>query len=386
MKKLLLISPEYTKAYTGVGNYVRKLAAKLSETMHVDVITTAGTKEISYSENENLFIYKIIKDWGIFGIIKIMNFTKRKNYDFINIQYVPHMYGWNGVNFSLFAFYPLLWLKRQNVFTYCHEVVLPFSLKDWHRFPFAVFNRLVYIFIVLFSKKVGLSIRNWKDASARIFFWLKNKFLLIPVFSNIKMISLSEAEKQNLRRKLNINEDETILFFLGGLHFSKLIGYVLFTLSYLLEKGYKTKLICAGFQTEMVYNYLKHSLSHLKNKIIITGFVSEESLPQLLNVADIYLCPYIDGVSTRRGSAMAGFQFGLPVVTTYGENTDMQLFFEKKCLLLSKLVMEKFAQKTEQLLINPQTRKEIGNAGREFYEDNFSLAVVVDCYLNKFLS
>lgn len=385
MRKLLIISPEYSQIYAGVASYVRKLGLELSKHMEVDVLTTADAEAASYKQNENLVIHKNVKRWDIFGFIKIMNFIRRSNYDFINIQYVPHIYGWNGVNFSLFFFYFWLWFSRRNVFTYCHEVALPFSFKYWHRFPFAAFNRLVYCFIVLFSKRVGLSVKSWRDKSAKIFFWLKDKFVFMPVFSNIKLIKLAKIEKQNLKVKFNINEDETILFFMGGFNPSKLINYVLATLDYLLKKGHKIKLICAGFETENVFSFLRPGQGHLKDRIIATGLIPEETLAQLLNITDIYLCPYTDGISTRRGSAMAGLQFGLPVVSTYGVNTDMQIFANGRTALLSALDAEEFAQKIEWLLNDRGAREKLGNAAKEFYENNFNLDVVVNYYISNFL-
>ncbi len=384
MKRLLIISPEYSQIYAGVASYVRKLAFGLSKHMKVDVLTTADAEGTSLKGNENLFIYKDIKRWNIFGFIKIMNFISRGDYDFINIQYVPHIYGWNGVNFSLFLFYFWLRLMKKDVFTYCHEVALPFSFKQWYRFPFAVFNRLVYCFIVFFSRRVGLSIKSWRDKSAKIFFWLKDKFVLIPVFSNIDTIQLSEIEKQNLKCRYNISEGETIIFFMGGFNPSKLIDYVLAALDYLLKKGYKIKLICAGFETEKVFGFLRPNQHHLKDKIITTGLISGQAMAQLLNISDIYLCPYADGISTRRGSAMAGFQFGLGVVSTHGENTDIRFFLDRKIALLSTLDVGEFTQKTEQILVDKQTREKLGRAAKEFYEEHFSLNVVVDYYIHNF--
>lgn len=382
VKRLLIISPEYFRTYGGVAGYLRKLAAELSKYMKVDILTAKDSGGTFISQNENLSIYRYAEEWDIFDFFKIMNFINKNNYDFINIQYVPNMYGWNGVNFSLFLFYLWTWLKRKNIFTYCHEVALPFSFRCWYWFPFAIFNRLLYTFVVFFSKRVGLPVKYWKDRSANIFFWIRKKFILIPVFSNFKTIELPETERQKLKKRFDIKEDEKILFFLGGVHPSKLVGYVIDALDYTLKKGHRVKLVCAGFQTEMVLDFLKSDQQHLKNKIITTGIIPEKALMQLLSISDIYLCPYADGISTRRTSAMIGMQSGHSIVSTYGHNTDTKLFARKKDVLLLARSREEFLEEVEFLLNDKSEREELGRRMRQFYENNFSLDIVVDYYLN----
>ncbi len=191
-KRILIVSPEYFRATGGVASYLRILALELSKHVEIDVLTTKYTGKTFLESNKNLHIHSLIKNWDIFGFIKIMDFINERDYKLINIQYVPHMYGWNGVNFSLFLFYLWAWVKGRVVFTYCHEQAIPFSLKHWYRLPFAVFNRLVYVYIVFLSRRVGLSVKSWKDHSESIFFWMKRKFVVIPVFSNFEKIDLSK--------------------------------------------------------------------------------------------------------------------------------------------------------------------------------------------------
>lgn len=383
MKKLLIICPEYSKLHGGVAGYVRRLASELSKDMKVDIITSPAKESPHKRINENLLVYCTTGQWNILDFIKILNLIKEKNYEFINLQYAPHMYGWNGVNFSLFLFYLWCFFKKVYIVTYCHEIALPLSLKYWRWIPFSIFNRVMYIFIVFFSKKVGLSVQRWKDISSKVFFWLKEEFLFIPVYSNLKALNLSEKEKSGIRKNLNIAENEIVLFYMGGLHPSKLIYYVLDTVDYLSKRQHKLKLLCAGFETERLFAFTKYKYSYLKDKIILTGSIPEKDLAQLLSISDIYLCPYSDGISAHRTSAMAGLEAGLPVVTTYGKNTDAIFLDNNRALALVKN-KKQFLETTEKLAKDNALREQMGHKGQILYNENFDIGKIMDAYKNKF--
>ena len=58
---------------------------------------------------------------------------------------------------------------------------------------------------------------------------------------------------------------------------------------------------------------------------VAPGYLSEERLAAYLAAADILLTPFVDGVSTRRGSFMAGICEGIAIVGTSGPLTDPML-------------------------------------------------------------
>jgi glycosyltransferase involved in cell wall biosynthesis len=52
------------------------------------------------------------------------------------------------------------------------------------------------------------------------------------------------------------------------------------------------------------------------------GRLSAQNAADAIAASDLMINPFLDGISTRRGSAMAALQHGVPVLTTKGHNTE----------------------------------------------------------------
>ena len=92
--------------------------------------------------------------------------------------------------------------------------------------------------------------------------------------------------RQKVRKKLGIREDDLILFFMGWLYsFSGLKELA----DYLLgNSNLKIKLLAVGEGD--LYQYLS-SLSKKSDKIIVTGWVPFEEIPDYLSAADVCILP-----------------------------------------------------------------------------------------------
>src|SRR5262249_55940777 len=60
----------------------------------------------------------------------------------------------------------------------------------------------------------------------------------------------------------------------------------------------------------------------LRDRIVATGEIGLEDVAAHLSACDILVQPYPDGVSSRRGTVMAGIAHGVPVVTNEGALTE----------------------------------------------------------------
>jgi glycosyltransferase involved in cell wall biosynthesis len=109
-------------------------------------------------------------------------------------------------------------------------------------------------------------------------------------------------------------------------------------------------------------------------EILTPGPLPEAELARLLAAADVFLAPYSDGVSTRRGSMMAALQHGVPVVATSGRLTDRLLFDNPEAVLLNPVTdIESFALGVNRALVGHDQRR---RAARQLYSDRFDWPVV----------
>jgi glycosyltransferase involved in cell wall biosynthesis len=104
------------------------------------------------------------------------------------------------------------------------------------------------------------------------------------------------------------------------------------------------------------------------------GPLPGDEVSRRLRAMDLYLTPFVDGVSTRRGSMMAGLQHGLPIVGTAGELTDNLLRAESdRSLLLADVDDEAgFVERVVRLSGDAELRQRTGRAARALFEREFT--------------
>jgi glycosyltransferase involved in cell wall biosynthesis len=108
-----------------------------------------------------------------------------------------------------------------------------------------------------------------------------------------------------------------------------------------------------------------------------TGEMAVEELSFQLQACDLLIQPYPDGVSTRRGSFMAGLSHGRPILTTRGLLTEP--FWETSNAVAMAPAMDprRIVSLVRQLQSNPAERARMGAAARNLYQERFSLCHTV---------
>lgn len=107
------------------------------------------------------------------------------------------------------------------------------------------------------------------------------------------------------------------------------------------------------------------------------GALCDYDLSIRLIASDVLLLPFTDGLSTRRGTLMAGLAHGLPVVGLVGFNTDSVLVDNAQAMVLSPSPdAEAYARATIQLTRDPLAMREVGRAARRLYARNFDWSVI----------
>jgi glycosyltransferase involved in cell wall biosynthesis len=93
-----------------------------------------------------------------------------------------------------------------------------------------------------------------------------------------------------------------------------------------------------------------------------------DALARQLASADLFLAPFVDGVSTRRTSVMAALQHAIPVVGTYGSTTDDLLRRTDALSLVPAESADRFAEAAVELALDSDRRRALGSDGRRLYE------------------
>jgi glycosyltransferase involved in cell wall biosynthesis len=96
-----------------------------------------------------------------------------------------------------------------------------------------------------------------------------------------------------------------------------------------------------------------------------------------LHASDLLLLPFTDGLSTRRGTLMAGLAHGLPVVGLRGFNTDRVLLQHPNALALTPHGdLNAYAAAVVELARDHVRRLETGIAAADLYQRQFDWPIL----------
>jgi glycosyltransferase involved in cell wall biosynthesis len=192
----------------------------------------------------------------------------------------------------------------------------------------------------------------------------------LPVASNFPDMRRFRDDE---RERLGVKDGDLVIAMLGTGHPSRLPGH--------LEQAVQT---VTGRRDEVTVLNLGDGALSLQGlpagvRIHEPGRQTAETVARELASADLFLAPFVDGVSTRRGSVMAALQHAIPVVGTDGFITDSLLRHNRDALCLVPVDgAEGFANAAVSLALDPDRRQAMGKAGRAFYEECLDWPVIAE--------
>jgi len=159
----------------------------------------------------------------------------------------------------------------------------------------------------------------------------KRQAPVIPIGPNIMPARIDPARVAEERAKLEgegAMRADMIVGFFGVLYASKRPDLLLRATAALHARGVKARLlVCGDFlwdkpQDRAAFLALAEELA-LRDWLDFRGRIDDQGeLMATLSACDVFLLPYSDGVSLRRGSFQALCQLAIPLVTTIAERPD----------------------------------------------------------------
>jgi glycosyltransferase involved in cell wall biosynthesis len=364
----VLISGEYPPEPGGVSDYSRLVARGLAvagDEVHV----WAPASSTSIPTDPGVTVHALTGKFGPRDLEMLDRGLSRvaKPYRLL-VQYVPHAFGCKGMNVPF-----CWWLNRrvEPVWVMFNEVVYPLSTRQpmSHNF-LGVVTRLMATLVARKAERIFVSIPAWEEflpqSSRRRIAWL-------PVPSNIAT-TVCAADVEAVRGRVAPN-GEVILGHFGtyGSHVGSLLARILPAL--LLAKSRRIALLIGKGSDAFAASLLADSPA-LCSRVLATGPLAQEQLATHLAACDCLVQPYPDGVSSRRGSLMAGLALGLPIVTNAGPLTDA-IWKECEAVALAPSV-DDITDAVEQLLAEPCGMRELSRGAAELYQKRFDLSRTID--------
>jgi glycosyltransferase involved in cell wall biosynthesis len=110
-------------------------------------------------------------------------------------------------------------------------------------------------------------------------------------------------------------------------------------------------------------------------RVRVAGRLEELAAAEAIAASDLLICPFPDGVTSRRTSVMAALALGKAVVTNFGPNSETLFRRERPVELVER--PEELAAAVVALLGDPERRERLGQRAREIYDQRFALERVV---------
>lgn len=309
---LLIVSPHFPPIRGGLADHTDRLAGELSAPCEVSVLTSTG------AETRRPFsVHGRVADWPNAAELleAIQSVTSEAA---ILWQYVPHMYGRGGVNRALPKVMASLKHQGRCQFVIAHEIAAPFGFWP-QRFWYALAHRWQWRQILRHADAIGISTEAWLDEWSRRAPDFRNKFCLLPSPSSIPVVSLAADHRAHWRRDRGLPENARILAYFGTISGAKQFDWVWSAWRQAQTVIEPVVLVVIGDVPPAEVP------SELKTLFKPLGYLPSSEVSSALQAVDVLALPFIDGVSERRTSFMAGLSHGCAIVTTLGPNTGASL-------------------------------------------------------------
>jgi glycosyltransferase involved in cell wall biosynthesis len=366
---LCILSGSPLGVYDGVGDFSWFLAQALSPKHGVSIIAPPGGDVPGLGEAGRAPVYSIPSGWGIRACAEVRRLVERLKPDATLVQFVPHLYGWQGVKPCFALLLVALMRGGHPIVTVAHEFSRPFGLSPTAALH-ASAHRVLFSVILRASRKVVLTTPWCLDLFERRFPRRRADFHLIPVGSNIPVVATSEGERQARRHRLGIEDGELVVSTFGAAmepattRLTELAGW-------LVRQATPVRIVVVGKAGEALRaKWARHRA--IVERTVVTGPVTGVAAAGYLSMSDLFVAFYPDGASTRRTGLMAGLAHGLPTVANVGPLTDPSLASSRALHLVGDMARESEQERLRRLCVDPELRARLGKRGRVSFEAHFA--------------
>lgn len=289
------------------------------------------------------------------------------------LQYVPHAFGLKAMNVPFCAWFAAR--RRDERWVFFHEVVYPWSPRDPLRHQLlAGTTRVMLRLVAGAADRTFVSIPTWAEHLPP---QVRRHTEWRPVPSNFPTKVAPEAVA-HVRAALG----EGPLLGHFGTYGAATSGLLERALVPLLRADPRRRVLLLGRGSEPWRKGLLQHYPELSGQLLSRDSLAPDALAAHLAACELLVQPYVDGVSARRGTAMASLALGLPLVTNTGHLTEPLWRGLGAVALVEGTEPAALVQAAERLLAHPEERTALGARAAEVYRERFSLERTLEALLS----
>lgn len=286
--------------------------------------------------------------------------------DLLLVQYNPFAYGRWGFAPSLAADMAGLRLlpNRPVIAVTVHEPFVP--ITDLRSLAMSGWQRLQLRAISAAADVVFHPMEYWVDRLGER--RPKRVVTYLGVGANVPD---GRAGRHATRTRHGWDDQTLVVATLGGSHSSKHHGWVAPTLAALFAAGHRV--VHADLGVDPMVQGVEGVARHAP------GFLDPAALAAHMAAADIFLAPYVDGVSGRRGSLMAALRNEVAVVSTAGGRSDRALAGpDSGVTVVGSTDLPAFVRAACTLAADELLRQTLAKRAAAVYADHYDWPVLAD--------
>jgi hypothetical protein len=376
-----VLTGEYPPQPGGVADYTRLV---------VNGLACGGDRVTVYAPphpgaelpDSGVTVHRLPDHFGPRGLVALhAALTARPRPDRLLVQYTPQAFGYKGMNLP-FA----LWLaylgRRTPVWVMFHEVACPLGRGQTLKYALLghVTRRMARL-VAGTADRLFVSVPSWgpllRELGQR-----RRPAEWLPVPSNLPT-TVDVSSREAIRGWLAPRPETTVIGHFGtfgGMN----SGFVEAALVPVLRRSPTRIGLLVGRGSDQFREQLVTEHRDLAARVLATGALSGPEAAAYLTACDLLIQPYPDGVSARRGSAMAGLALGVPTVTNTGFLSEPIWGTESAGVAVTPSPQPgDFVPAIEALLALPSgNRAEMGRAAATWYRSHFAL----ECTIARLLS
>jgi glycosyltransferase involved in cell wall biosynthesis len=320
----IILTGEYPPQPGGVSDYTRLVAQGLAQAGDEVHVWAPRVLPPGAPDPDGVTVHRLPGCYGPRSLWQLQRALNRAPSEArLLVQYVPQAYGWDTMNVGFSA-----WLaragKRRALDIMFHEVAVDWE-SGWpaprrlRRQLHALATDLMARLAIRSARRVFMSIPGWEPILRPMAGGRKLQWLPIP---STMPAEVPAAHITALRAALLAGAGARKL--IG--HFGTFGGHIADALRTIIPGAIKSvpdgKFLLVGRGSVAFAADLARQYPEIAPAVQAAGALEPAAVAEHLAACDLLVQPYIDGVSSRRTSAMAGLALGLPILTTTGELTE----------------------------------------------------------------
>jgi glycosyltransferase involved in cell wall biosynthesis len=363
-KTVAIVTTNAPPTICGVGDYSVNLYKQLKNHFY-DIQLVVKKRDNPNNVLSEFNIYEITKKWNFISWVKLWQHFK-KNKPAVLLQYVPYQYNTYGIPFSIILFYILCKLSGIRVITTYHEVAIryndpKFTLKG-NITAFA--QKIIAKCVAKLSHTIVVS-NSWY-------------FGMIAKYNrNAQIIGIGSPIKP-INDKVNIKDNNIFNILTFG---NRVTIELIEALKEIMLENKNVQATIIG-----KFNKAHQDLVRGLN-FSFTGLLELDEMATYFSAADLYiqLEPVNDngmgGLSLKSSILPAAFQYQLPVLSTKGDMTDVDIFQDKVNIFFCNNDKMDIKASVCMIIESEILRNEVAQKSHIFYQENLTQELIANKYI-----